>query len=74
MLLSGHDAEDLTTADCVTETPRCDILTDRDNDRTLLFVHGGGESHGNEDYRLIGKLPFTGLDCIIAMGRGRSGT
>ena len=69
MLLSGHDAEDLATADCVTMTPRYYILTDRDNERTLIFVHNGGKSYGNENYQLIGKLPFTGLDYTIAMDR-----
>lgn len=67
MLLTGHDAEDLTTADCVTKTPRYHILTDRSNDRTLIFVHSGVRSYGNEDFRLIGALPFTGLDYTIAM-------
>ena len=67
MLLTGHDAEDLTTADCVTKTPRYYILTDRSNDRTLIFVHSGVRSYGNEDFRLIGALPFTGLDYTIAM-------
>ena len=67
MLLSGHDAEDLATADYVTMTPRYYILTDRDNERTLIFVHNGGKSYGNENYQLIGKLPFTGLDYTIAM-------
>ena len=67
MLLTGHDAEDLTTADCVTKTPRYHILTDRSNDRTLLFVHNGSRSYENEDFRLIGALPFTGLDYTIAM-------
>ena len=67
MLLTGHDAEDLTTADCVTKTPRCYILNDRGNDRTLLFVHNGSRSYENEDFRLIGALPFTGLDYTIAM-------
>lgn len=69
MLLTGHDAEDLTTADCVTKTPRYHILTDRSNDRTLIFVHSGVRSYGNEDFRLIGALPFTGLDYTIAMDR-----
>ena len=69
MLLSGHDAEDLATADYVTMTPRYYILTDRDNERTLIFVHNGGKSYGNENYQLIGKLPFTGLDYTIAMDR-----
>ena len=69
MLLSGHDAEDLATADCVTMTPRYYILTDHDNERTLIFVHNGGKSYGNENYQLIGKLPFTGLDYTIAMDR-----
>ena len=69
MLLSGHDAEDLATADCATMTPRYYILTDRDNERTLIFVHNGGKSYGNENYQLIGKLPFTGLDYTIAMDR-----
>ena len=69
MLLIGHDAEDLTTADCVTKTPRYHILTDRSNDRTLIFVHSGVRSYGNEDFRLIGALPFTGLDYTIAMDR-----
>ena len=69
VLLSGHDAEDLTTADCVTKTPRYHILTDRSNDRTLIFVHSGVRSYGNEDFRLIGALPFTGLDYTIAMDR-----
>lgn len=55
MLLSGHDAEDLATADCVTMTPRYYILTDHDNERTLIFVHNGGKSYGNENYQLIGK-------------------
>jgi len=67
MLLTGHDAEDLTTADCVTKTPRYHILTDRSNDRTLLFVHNGSRSYENKDFRLIGALPFTGLDYTIAM-------
>ena len=67
MLLTGHDAEDLTTADCVTKTPRCYILNDRGNDRTLLFVHNGSRSYENKDFRLIGALPFTGLDYTIAM-------
>lgn len=67
MLLTGHDVEDLTTADCVTKTPRYHILTDRSNDRTLIFVHSGVRSYGNEDFRLIGALPFTGLDYTIAM-------
>ena len=67
MLLTGHDAEDLTTADCVTKTPRCYILNDRDRDRTLLFVHNGSRSYENKDYQLIGALPFTGLDYTIAM-------
>ena len=67
MLLTGHDAEDLTTADCVTKTPRYHILTDRSNNRTLIFVHSGVRSYGNEDFRLIGALPFTGLDYTIAM-------
>ena len=69
MLLSGHDAEDLATADYATMTPRYYILTDRDNERTLIFVHNGGKSYGNENYQLIGKLPFTGLDYTIAMDR-----
>ena len=69
MLLTGHDAEDLTTADCVTKTPPYYILTDRSNDRTLIFVHSGVRSYGNEDFRLIGALPFTGLDYTIAMDR-----
>jgi len=69
MLLTGHDAEDLTTADCVTKTPRYHILTDRSNDRTLIFVHSGVRSYGNEDFRLIGALPFTGLDYTIAMNQ-----
>ena len=69
MLLSGHDAEDLATADCVTMTPRYYILTDHDNERTLIFVHNGGKSYGNENYQLIGKLPFTGLGYTIAMDR-----
>ena len=69
MLLSGHDAEDLATADCATMTPRYYILTDHDNERTLIFVHNGGKSYGNENYQLIGKLPFTGLDYTIAMDR-----
>ena len=69
MLLSGHDAEDLAMADCATMTPRYYILTDRDNERTLIFVHNGGKSYGNENYQLIGKLPFTGLDYTIAMDR-----
>ena len=69
MLLSGHDAEDLATADYVTMTPRYYILTDHDNERTLIFVHNGGKSYGNENYQLIGKLPFTGLDYTIAMDR-----
>ena len=69
MLLTGHDAEDLTTADCVTKTPRYYILTDRSNDRTLIFVHSGVRSYGNEDFRLIGALPFTGLDYTIAMNQ-----
>ena len=67
MLLTGHDAEDLTTAGCVTKTPRYHILTDRSNDRTLLFVHNGSRSYENKDFRLIGALPFTGLDYTIAM-------
>ena len=67
VLLSGHGSEDLTTADCVTKTPRCYILNDRGNDRTLLFVHNGSRSYENKDFRLIGALPFTGLDYTIAM-------
>lgn len=50
-------------------TPRYYILTDRDNECTLIFVHNGGKSYGNENYQLIGKLPFTGLDYTIAMDR-----
>ena len=67
VLLSGHGSEDLTTADGTAETPRCYILNDRGNDRTLLFVHNGSRSYENEDFRLIGALPFTGLDYTIAM-------
>lgn len=67
LLLSGHAAEDLTTADGTTEMPRYYIQTDRGNGRTLLFVHNGGGSYENEDYRLVGMLPFTGLDYTIAM-------
>ena len=69
LLLSGHAAEDLTTADGTTEMPRCYILNDRGNDRTLLFVHNGSRSYENKDFRLIGALPFTGLDYTIAMDR-----
>lgn len=43
------------------------ILNDRGNDRTLLFVHNGSRSYENKDFRLIGALPFTGLDYTIAM-------
>ena len=39
VLLSGHGSEELTTADGTAETPRCYILTDRGNDRTLLFLY-----------------------------------
>ena len=67
VLLSGHGSEDLTTADGTAETPRCYILNDRGNDRTLLFVHNGSRSYENKDFRLIGALPFTGLDYTIAM-------
>ena len=67
VLLSGHDSEDLTTVDGTAETPRCYILNDRGNDRTLLFVHNGSRSYENKDFRLIGALPFTGLDYTIAM-------
>ena len=66
-LLSGHDGEGLTTADGTAETLRCYILNDRGNDRTLLFVHNGSRSYENKDFRLIGALPFTGLDYTIAM-------
>lgn len=37
VLLSGHGSEELTTADGTAETPRCYILNDRGNDRTLLL-------------------------------------
>ena len=67
VLLSGHGSEELTTADGTAETPRCYILNDRGNDRTLLFVHNGSRSYENKDFRLIGALPFTGLDYTIAM-------
>ena len=67
VLLSGHGSEDMTTADGTAETPRCYILNDRGNDRTLLFVHNGSRSYENKDFRLIGALPFTGLDYTIAM-------
>ena len=67
VLLSGHGSEELTTADGTAETPRCYILNDRDRDRTLLFVHNGSRSYENKDFRLIGALPFTGLDYTIAM-------
>ena len=67
VLLSGHGSEELTTADDTAETPRCYILNDRGNDRTLLFVHNGSRSYENKDFRLIGALPFTGLDYTIAM-------
>ena len=66
LLLSGP-AEDLTTAESTAETPRYYIQTDRGNGRTLLFVHNGTDSYENEDYRLVGMLPFTGLDYTIAM-------
>ena len=69
VLLSGHGSEELTTADGTAETPRCYILNDRGNDRTLLFVHNGSRSYENKDFRLIGALPFTGLDYTIAMDR-----
>ena len=67
VLLSGHGSEDLTTVDGTAETPRCYILNDRGNDRTLLFVHNGSRSYENKDFQLIGALPFTGLDYTIAM-------
>ena len=69
VLLSGHDTEDLTTADGAAGAPRCYILTDRDKARSLLFVHNGTDSYKNEDYRLIGMLPFTGLDYTIAQDK-----
>ena len=77
LLLSGHDVEDLTTADSTAKTPRCYILNDRDRDRTLLFVHNGSQSYENKDYQLVGMLPFTGLDYTIAMDqrlRSRAGS
>ena len=58
VLLSGHGSEELTTADGTAETPRCYILNDRGNDRTLLFVHNGSRSYENKDFRLIGALPL----------------
>ena len=48
VLLSGHGSEELTTADGTAETPRCYILNDRGNDRTLLFVHNGSRSYENK--------------------------
>ena len=77
LLLSGHDGEDLTTADGKAKTLRCYILNDRGNDRTLLFAHNGSRSYENKDYQLIGALPFTGLDYTIAMDQrlqGRAGS
>lgn len=69
MLLSGHDSADLTTTDGLSRTPRYYIQTDRDQGRSLLFVHNGSKRYENADYQLVGTLPFTGLDYTMAQDK-----